>query len=200
MAAAVAAMTLFTACSASAGRTSALRPAATPSPPPSPPATRPLSHPAHPAAAPPATLPEDLLYLTSDLGDVVGQGTITSLEYPGASFATASASTRELVTLAVESTSDRWTITFAAPVGQQLEVGSYETAERTPSSLDAGLDVRDNGRGCSLAFGSFTLGALAFDGDGRLASLDAAFDQACEYPDAPALHGTLTYRAPPRGG
>jgi hypothetical protein len=165
--------------------------------PPSHRASPPAPHPSSLSARPPAALPEDLLYLTSDLGDAVGQGGITSLEFPDATFEAVSGSTSELVRLIVASPSESWTITFAAPLGQQLEVGSYDTAERTPSSLNAGLDVRDDGRGCSLAFGSFTIGALAFTPDGRLASLDAAFDQSCEYPDAPALHGTLTYRAPP---
>jgi hypothetical protein len=124
---------------------------------------------------------------------------ITSLEYPDASFEIAPGSTPDRLRLTVRAPGENWTLTFAPPLGQQLEVGSYDTAERVPSSFVAGLDVRGDGRGCSLGFGSFTIGAIAFDPRGRLSTLDAAFDQACEYPDAPALHGTITYRAPVPG-
>ena len=124
---------------------------------------------------------------------------IRSFEYPQARFQTAPSETPESATLSVSSQDEHWTLTFAAPLGQQLEVGSYDAAEGHPSSLVAGLRVRADGRACSQAFGSFTIGAITFFPNGSLSSLDAAFDQSCEYPDAPALHGTITYRARPPG-
>ena len=153
-----------------------------------------------PSAGPPATLAEDVLILTSDLGDLVGKGAISSLEYPDAHFQSAAQATPARITVTATSGDEHWVLTFAAPLGQQLEVGSYDVAERVPSNLVAGLDVRGDGRGCSLGFGSFTISAISFEPTGSLAALDAAFNQACEYPDAPALHGTLTYRAPGPSG
>ena len=189
-------MAILAACSAPAGQ----RPASAQAPAPT--TTRGPASPsasARASAAAPATLPDDILFLTSDLGDVVGGGVITSLEYPDASFAIAPGSTPDRLRLTVRAPDEDWALTFAPPLGQQLEVGSYDTAERVPSSFVAGLDVRGDRRGCSLGFGSFTIGAIAFDPGGSLSTLDAAFDQACEYPDAPALHGTITYRAPVPG-
>jgi len=153
-----------------------------------------------PSADPPATLADDVLILTSDLGDLVGEGAISSLEYPDARFQAAAQATLARITVTATSGDEHWVLTFAAPLGQQLEVGSYDVAERVPSNLVAGLDVRGDGRGCSLGFGSFTISAISFEPTGSLAALDAVFDQACEYPDAPALHGTVTYRAPGPSG
>lgn len=147
--------------------------------------------------APSRSQPEDLLIVSSELGDPIGEGGYLAFDYPDAEFAVVPGDRPDDVTLTVRSGSEGWSIRLAAPLGQGLDVGSFLNAERTPGSLTPGLDVRRNGRGCAQTFGAFTIGAVGFDVDGHLAALDATLTQRCEFPDAPALQGTITYRAAP---
>jgi hypothetical protein len=126
----------------------------------------------------------------------VGEGLYWSYDYPAASFGVAPSAGPEAVTIIVSLGGDDWSIHLAAPSGQVLDVGSFENAERVPSSLTPGLDVRANGRRCNETFGDFTVSQVLVEAGGRFQSLEATFIQHCEFPDGPALRGTVIYRAP----
>ena len=137
--------------------------------------------------------------MSSDLGDPIGEGLYQAFAYPDADFAVLPGGQPDAVTLTVRTGPESWSIRLAAPFGQVLDVGSFLNAERAPGSLTPGLDLRRNGRGCEQTFGAFTIGEIGFDLDGHLAALDATLSQHCEFPDAPALDATITFRAAPGG-
>jgi hypothetical protein len=75
-------------------------------------------------------------------------------------------------------------LSFQAPAGQQLAVGTYTGAFKAGSNGSApGLDLTFNSinnHGCSSITGSFTIYQYAVGAGGSIDSLNATFDQVCE--------------------
>jgi len=91
-----------------------------------------------------------------------------------------------------------WSISLAAPVGQELHPGIYPNAERAgfQSGRSPGLDVRRNGSGCNEVYGKFTIHQIAYDAAGVITTLEASFLRRCS-PGDPAWRGDLKYLATP---
>jgi hypothetical protein len=73
-------------------------------------------------------------------------------------------------------------LTFQAPAGQQLAVGTYTGALRanTPIGSAPGLDLTFSGLGCNTVSGSFTIYQFTLGADGSVDTLNATFDQVCD--------------------
>ncbi|MFC4020508.1 hypothetical protein ACFOW4_21555 [Micromonospora sp. GCM10011542] len=74
---------------------------------------------------------------------------------------------------------DLWTLTLAAPEGQDLTVGTFTGAGRYESASAPGLSLDGNGRGCLALSGAFTIHQLVFGPYGYVEKLDASFEQTC---------------------
>lgn len=73
------------------------------------------------------------------------------------------------------------------PTGRTFVVGQTYTTRRFADSVNAGLDISGNGRGCNQSFGSVTVKAISRDSYGTPISLWVTAQQRCERPDAPLL-------------
>jgi hypothetical protein len=71
-------------------------------------------------------------------------------------------------------------LSFQAPAGQQLAVGTYTGALRANTPSAPGLDLTFDFRGCNTVTGSFTIYQFAVGADGSIDSLNATFDQVCD--------------------
>ena len=141
-----------------------------------------------------ATETETYLSFTSDPGDYIGQGQTHSYTQADSTF-TVSGTAGQL-RLSVDGGSDWWSLTLAAPAGQQLTTGRYSSTTRAPfNTTTAGLDFSGSGRGCNTSTGSMTIYALSADTHGTITSLDADVEQHCEGAAA-ALRATVKYQAP----
>lgn len=163
-------------------------------------ASSPLAQPSKPAipyVAPTAPRPPDGFSFTSEPHDYIGQGVSESFSRPSARFLVSSPSA-DYVTVTVQTDTENWTIQLAAPHGQTLQPGTYAQAERAAFRTGSapGLDVSGDGRGCNTVFGSFTISQVVFDQRGQLWALRATFVQHCEFADAPALQGAISYGLP----
>lgn len=137
---------------------------------------------------------ESTFSFESDSGEYVGKGgngTLTSDDVTFTSHGTAGQAD-----IRVDQMGASWYIRLAAPTGSQLTPGTYTDARRWPATNHPGLDVSGNGNGCNATFGNFTVRSISADATGRVTVLDATFEQHCERATAPALRGTLRYRAP----
>jgi hypothetical protein len=85
---------------------------------------------------------------------------------------------------------DEFDLTFAAPPGKSLRIGSYEDAQRTSfrSAGHPGIDISGDGRGCNEVEGRFTVLDIAPD----LSRLWLTYEQHCEGGE-PALFGEVKY-------
>lgn len=81
---------------------------------------------------------------------------------------------------------------FAAPIGQTLQVGTYDGAQRYPFQAE-GLPGLDFGS-CNTSNGRFTVLDLQKDGNGNVTSFAADFDQHCE-GQVPAAHGKVRFNS-----
>ena len=72
-----------------------------------------------------------------------------------------------------------WSLDFAAPAGQPLQVGHYSDATRFPfnASTEPGLSFTGNGRGDNQLTGFFDILDLTFASDGSVQSFAANFTQ-----------------------
>ena len=125
----------------------------------------------------------------SDPGDYIGEGkTQTFNNANGKLTATATSNT---VTIYFEG-DDHWSLDFAAPEGQRLAVGSYESAQRAAfhNPVKPGLDVSGAGRGCNKLDGRFDIRKIEFSGKDALGQFKADFEQHCDGA-APALRGSV---------
>jgi hypothetical protein len=131
---------------------------------------------------------------TSDPGDFIGGG--KSKSYTNSTTIFGLSGTTAGITYSVSGQRDDWTIELAPPVGQQLHVGTYTDAQRSPfrDPGHPGLEVTGDGRGCNTLTGSFTITQLVVDATGAVKALAATFEQHCE-GGAPALHGTIHFFA-----
>lgn len=139
--------------------------------------------------------PFTALELKSDPGDWVGQGETVSLR-PSDGIFTASSSNPGNVTISFGNSdfSESWTLSFGAPTGSALGVGSYPNAARFASATQPRLDVSGNGRGSNSVTGSFEVREISFDANGRLQVFHASFIQHSE-GQPPALTGAVWYQS-----
>ena len=151
-----------------------------------------------PTGAPiPAT--GNVLSMTSQPRDYIGQGQSVTLTEPSWRFGVSPFNTVESITIHAQSTNGTsyhwWDLEFAASRGQQLHTGSYANAQRAPfrTGTAPGLDVGGEGRGCNNLFGTFTISRLVVDSQGNVQSFEATFEQHCEQPTAPALRGYVRF-------
>ena len=95
--------------------------------------------------------------------------------------------------------SDRFTLSFAAPAGARLGVGTYLGAERTPfrEAGRPGLDVSGSGRGCNTVTGWFDVLDIAYDASGRVRRVWLVYEHHCN-GGTPSLFGEVRigYGAP----
>jgi hypothetical protein len=128
------------------------------------------------------------LYLNSQVGDWIGQGTeqlytgtdsiIRHWLFEGGNQFEGS--------IYQASGPHSWSVILSAPVGEPLAVRSY---------LGASMRVGGDGRGCSTLLGRFDVDELSFWSSGDLRVFQATFEQHCEYWTA-ALFGRIRVEAP----
>ncbi|GAA4445648.1 hypothetical protein [Phytohabitans houttuyneae] len=125
-----------------------------------------------------------------------GEPTTGVLTGPGVSFQ--SLRDRTISRINVTSDSAFWSISFAAPVDEELHPGIYPDAERAgfQTGRAPGLDVSVGSGGCNEVYGRFTIHQIAFDTEGTVTMLEASFVRRCS-PGAPAVSGDLRYNAFP---
>src|SRR5919201_136052 len=153
-----------------------------------------------PTATPSIPSTGDLLAMSSEPGDFIGQGRATVMTPPGFRFSGRQQNGPDSISVMVETAGSaadpgwvRWIVEMAGPRGQALKPGTYDGARPAAFRPDAlpGIDVFGDGRGCNQVFGSFTITQLAVDTDGTIQRLDATFEQHCERSNAPALRGHI---------
>ncbi|HXN58577.1 MAG TPA: superinfection immunity protein [Candidatus Angelobacter sp.] len=149
----------------------------------------------------PAPIPMtgDVLSMTSQPGDYIGQGRSTTMTAPAWRLLPNVSDTSDTVTVSFETVDTanftRWTVWLAAPRGQVLHPGTYVNATRAAFRADSspGIDVFGDGRGCNNVYGSFSVTKVTMDQQGKVQSFEATFEQHCESPTAPALHGYVRF-------
>ena len=147
--------------------------------------------------ASPAPPPWSSVTMYSEAGDYVGTGLSDLFDSRNASI-TASGSGSDLTVGVDGGTHGRYyTLTFAAPQGTPLAVGSYERAERTPfrASGRPGIDIYGDGRGCNQQSGRFEVRDLARDAGGKITRMHLLYEQHCE-GGVPALFGEVRIGMP----
>lgn len=155
------------------------------------------------ASTPSATQPVSSFTYSSQAGDYIGQGVTKTFAAPQSTFQVSGDKKQLRVTIlsgsSFSSSSDWWDIELAAPVGDQLRPGIFVEAERSPfrTGRSPGLEVSGNHRGCNRVYGSFAISQIGYDANNQVNMLDASFQQQCENTSAPALKGTIRYKALP---
>jgi len=133
--------------------------------------------------------PLTVLAMTSQPGDYIGGGVawLESSDYT--SFSGALNGNVAAVNLGEP---EFWTLDFAAPSGEALNVGTYLNAQRYPFQPNGvpGLSVYGDGRGCNTLTGAFTVNSIA----PNLSTFSADFQQNCEGGSA-ALFGSIRLNA-----
>jgi hypothetical protein len=140
--------------------------------------------------APPPTNGADFLYLVSDAGDYIGQGSTYLYTEPD-------------TPITVQANAGRVTVGAAGWVGEfqamdglsRIEVGYYPGLQRYPfhNPAKGGLDFSGQGRGCNTLTGWFAVDKVTYTGD-AITALDLRFEQHCEGGTA-TLHGKLHWTA-----
>src|SRR5919202_3543293 len=100
------------------------------------------------------TVQDGTLAMTSDPGDYIGQGGSYSFSTPGNLFFARSSEAGSTINVTVRPDpidTVYWSLSFAAPAGQQLAPGTYTAAQRVVSRDPGapGLDVNGDYRGCN---------------------------------------------------
>ena len=132
--------------------------------------------------------------MISESGDWVGGGS-SRLWRPGAGSIHVQGSLAGGLDVSVAGgpSGDAFDLTFAAPPGASLRVGSFEDAQRTSfrTAGHPGIDISGDGRGCNVVEGSFTVLDIAPD----LSRLWLTYEEHCEGGE-PALFGEVKYGMP----
>lgn len=132
------------------------------------------------------------VYLTSDVGDYIGQGG-TFLYTPSNATITATSSGGHLNVVV---NSYDWDGDFQTMNSlTQLQAGYYPNLLRYPfdNPVRGGLSWSGMGRGCNTLTGWFAVDAVSYTGT-LLTSIDLRFEQHCE-GGGPALHGAIHWHA-----
>lgn len=153
--------------------------------------------------APPPVSGTGTVTLSSEPGDYIGQGRSVTMSAPSWRFEVTQYDGPGTISILVNSSTatTSWTVELAAPKGEPLRDGAYTNAERAAfrSGSAPGVDVGGDGRGCNTVYGSFTVTRIELDGRQQVRAFEAAFEQHCESPTAPALHGTIRFDASAAG-
>jgi hypothetical protein len=139
------------------------------------------------------------LSFVSDPGDYIGGGQSSTYAPDTASFNATASTDHGQFHLSVTTTGGEWWyFDLAAPVGQELQPGTYSGAARWPfqSSSQPGLSFSGNGRGCNTLTGQFTVLEAKYGPSTYVERFHATFEQHCEGGDA-ALRGEVTIVNPP---
>ena len=148
------------------------------------------------------------LAVTSRAGDWIGNGKQVHLTASDSRFKVRQIPGQGGLQISIDAIDNRtwWTVDIGAPVGQALQAGAYENAERYTSVPGARprLSVSSDGRGCD-GEGRFTITTLTHRGTLALSNgtstpalyqLVMTFEHRCRDSSAPGLTGTLTLFEP----
>ena len=135
------------------------------------------------------------LFLDSQTGDYIGQG----LEYtytPGQATFQLTGNSKNGVTISVQgsTTSNYWSLNFAAAGGVPLAAGAYESASRLWFTSGNGLDVTGMHRGCNQLSGRFVVREVVYGLNGTVQRFAADFEQLCDSGDG-ALYGAVRFNS-----
>ena len=128
------------------------------------------------------------VYLESESGDYIGQGSDYLYTEPTDTITVSSTDNR--VTVSVGG----WNATFQGMNSiTELEQGYYGTLQRYPfhNPAKGGLSWSGNGRSCNSLSGWFVVDSITYVG-GTLSAIDLRFEQHCE-GDTPALNGKVSW-------
>lgn len=134
----------------------------------------------------------------SDAADPIGRGGVKRLTPQSARF-TAWCNASQ-VTVSLDSSTDFWTATFAAPAGTRLAPGTYENAPSAsiapsfPNTSGPEMSISGNGVGCS-SVGRFVVHEADIATNGRVNRFWASFEQRCN-GRTDALQGDVRVVAP----
>jgi hypothetical protein len=127
---------------------------------------------------------------TSDPGDSVGDGGVGRFTPPSTSFSAWCSSNGVGIRFS-DQAFRWWSLSFRAPSGHPLVVGTYEGAKGwSYDSTAPGLDVSVSYRSCSRSTGRFTIREADFSPSGQVRHFWATFEQHCGN-GTPALRGDV---------
>lgn len=137
------------------------------------------------------------LTMHSDPGDFLGQGKDYSYVRPQDQFfANAGFNHSDIFATVNGLNGDRWTLEFAAPDNQPLQVGTYLDAQGFPFQQAGHPGIQVNqGFTCQTITGQFDVLDIEF-ANGALSRLDVTFEEHCNGAAA-ALTGELIFTPPP---
>lgn len=142
-----------------------------------------------------------LFYFTGPKGEFISQGQTRLFKRPDYRFTPFNGNQRKTLDFEVETTSTdfsqfvRYNVSFDAPSGQELAVGTFDKATRYPfNNGKAGLNISGDGRGCNTLTGKFVIRQIVFNSANQLQNFEADFEQTCD--NGPGkLTGTLRYNS-----
>ncbi|WP_374346966.1 hypothetical protein [Chitinimonas sp.] len=133
--------------------------------------------------------PQTYVSLSSDAGDLIGQGKTQTLLPENFDFKV-SKNVGNGVSLTLNGETS-WALDFVNGSKTALTVGNYTNASRYPFNDNAnGLDVSGDGRNCKTLTGSFKVLDIAYSGD-TLSRLALDFEQYCDGNTSAALRGKV---------
>jgi hypothetical protein len=144
-----------------------------------------------PAGATPAT--GDFVYLSSDAGDFIGQGSTYSFTAANAAISVTSSGGR--LTVGVDAAED-WVAEFQTmSTITRIQTGYYPDLSRFPfhNPAKGGLSVSGGGRGCNTLSGWVAVDRATYSGN-TLTGLELRFEQHCD-DRVPALRGAIRWDA-----
>ena len=143
------------------------------------------------------------LYMGSQPGEYVGQGTQWSYTHANARFQAHyfPALDPSSIEIEIDNTGDGrnpWSVELAAPAGRNLTRGRYLDAEGAPFQEPGfpGINVSGDARRCSQISGRFFVKVAEFTPSGAVVRFLATFVQYCD-GDLTALYGTVGIGVPP---
>ena len=136
-----------------------------------------------------------LFYYKSEPGEFVGAGQSETLSFGSGRWQALPNPTGVVehirIVLGGLPGSETWDLDFAAPPGQALAVGSYESAMRYPfQGSQPGLSISGHSRGCDTLTGRFVVSAIRLGPGPVVERFDATFEQHCEGAP-PLLSGAI---------
>jgi hypothetical protein len=143
---------------------------------------------------------ETFVTMVSEPGDYIGAGHHWFF-HPGNASITITGNPASLqVSLNGGNRGEWFTMDFAAPPGENLQVGEYDRALGSPFQTAGrpGIRISGAGRGCNSE-GWFRMKHIAVAPDGRVTALWILYEHHCE-GGTPALFGEVRYKIPGDGG
>ena len=137
------------------------------------------------------------LYFNSEWGDYIGAGKTRLYTDELGKYSATTSGDGNTVRLSFDGLDGIWfTIDLAAANGQELAMGVYLNATRSPFNAadENGFDFSGDGRGCNNLEANFTIHEIEFDIDYTLLKLNLDFEQRCDNSSG-LLKGTVRYNA-----